>query len=30
MNRPLSPEQLIPVKLNFELDGREVEAFEGE
>ena len=30
MNRPLSPEQLMPVKLNFELDGREVEAFEGE
>lgn len=30
MNRALSPEQLMPAKLSFELDGREVEAFEGE
>lgn len=30
MNRPLSPEQLMPVKVDFELDGRTVEAFEGE
>ena len=30
MNRPLSPEQLMPAKVSFELDGQAVDAYDGE
>jgi hypothetical protein len=30
MNRPLSPEQLMPARVSFELDGQTVQALDGE